>query len=482
MMGQQYERPTPSPQGFPGSTPTQPPQSMMPVGASRPMTQLPQVPVGAALPNIVRSSPMMLDLFGSDPSQPEAAAPPGPRAPTNVAASTPPLKHPATIKEEESQFKEASDDEDDMRPAIPTKQQIAASAGEEYDEDDDESISFLSYDELTEDNTEYNAIVDYDLLDMIMGGSTDYDAPMPRASHTRKVNFNTQVKAQSLVRVLKEGEVPPSQGAVDPDTDTEFESESMDEAEDEYEEEEEEEWDDTPPSPVVEVLTVHALRPPVYGENEEVPEEHLMLPPEITPRGVSLKMDSSTLTGSEISSPDELTPLGTAPPPDVTANSTATSTDDTSPTDSTPTTGPRKKVRHVQIQTRGATMKHQQTMTDLTMATDLGDGFSEMADLLTGAGAAPDPRVTTLEAAKSDVERENAALRETIAQLQAAAAIAASEREEAQARYETAGVQTSRRIKELVNEKTAMEVEMDALRVQVKGLEDLVNKWTMDEV
>ncbi|KAJ3017163.1 UNVERIFIED_CONTAM: hypothetical protein HDU68_011819 [Siphonaria sp. JEL0065] len=525
--------PPPSPQGFPGSgAPLQQSQPMMPGG--RPMysgsvrpplgsQQPPQVPnqfgpPSLGLPNIGRHSPMMLDLqsqtWDSSKVGPDTITPatlPGPSnnaipigstgpqqppQPVPAAASTG-IKTPATIQEEE-QFSEVEEDD------------------EYYDDDNESAGSFLSFDEETEDNTEYNAIVDYDLLDMIMGGSTDYDAPMPRATHERRVVFNQLVKAQSLVRVLKDGEaLSPIGNGGDPDGDTEFEESESEIEEDDYDQESEEEevYDESPPSPILQVVNMLPLRPADL-EGQEV-SEVAAPPPEITPRGVSLKMNPDGTIAAESSSPPKVAsallvnvPQGVhvelgnvATPPSLapvvtTATSAATGTE-TSPitTSANASSVPRKKVRHVQIQTRGATMKTQQTMTDLTMATtdtDFSDEFNEFpsgavvskaqpasatVDSSTASTAGrddpepplPDPRIADLESERDFLQSQNHALQETITRLQEEANARQVEREEAQAKFDKLSGQAMRKIKELVAERQVLEVEMEGLKGQVRS-------------
>ncbi|KAI9342831.1 hypothetical protein BDR26DRAFT_858837 [Obelidium mucronatum] len=489
---------------------------------------------GQGLPNIGRHSPMILDALqsqtwanGPDSNKPPppntyapVAAPPPinnstPLIPASSVGPTPPasLKHPATIQEEDSQFTPVNEND------------------EYYDDDDDNESagSFLSFDEETEDNTEYNAIVDYDLLDMIMGGSTDYDAPMPRATHERRVIFNQVVKAQSLVRVLKEGEiVSPAGAGGDPDGDTEFEeteSEVEDEDDLEYvDESEEEEYDESPPSPVMEVLNVLPLRPAdLEGAQEPTP------PPEITPRGVSLKMNPDGTVAQE-SSPQKIpAALAAVPPPQsksapqldpasavmaaaipaaatatatapiVTTASTATGTSSTepSPTSVSGDAPSRKKVRHVQIQTRGATMKTQQTMTDLTMASSAAEITANLNEFPSGAETAKaaavsddspepppvvaeDPRVKDLEAEKEFLQMQNTGLLELVARLEAEAAARQAEMEESHVKFDRLSGQAMKKIKELVAERKVLEVEMEGLRGQVSGLEGLLGKWTAE--
>ncbi|KAJ3010586.1 UNVERIFIED_CONTAM: hypothetical protein HDU68_002074 [Siphonaria sp. JEL0065] len=538
--------PPPSPQGFPGSGAPLQQQSQPMMPGSRPLysgnvppplgggQQPPQIPnqfgpPSLGLPSIGRHSPM-LDLqsqtwdsskVAPDAITPATLIPPGPfnNIPIGSAGPLPPvpaaagavgIKTPATIQEEE-QFSDVEEDD------------------EYYDDDNESAGSFLSFDEETEDNTEYNAIVDYDLLDMIMGGSTDYDAPMPRATHERRVVFNQLVKAQSLVRVLKDGEaLSPIGNGGDPDGDTEFEESESEIEDDEYDQESDEEdevYDESPPSPIIQVVNMLPLRPADLEGQELV--EVAQAPPEITPRGVSLKMNPDGTIATESSSPPKAAsaPLASVPqgvvaefsnvasqplplPPMVTTAATSTSTGiETSPitmSGDAPSL-PRKKVRHVQIQTRGATMKTQQTMTDLTMA-NTADFSAEFNEFPSGAvvskaqpasatvdsstasttsrdepqPALPDPRIADLESERDFLQAQNQALQETIARLQEEANARKVEREEAQAKFDKLSGQAMRKIKELVAERQVLEVEMEGLKGQVSGLESLLGKWTME--
>ncbi|KAJ3069974.1 hypothetical protein HDU98_006967 [Podochytrium sp. JEL0797] len=503
---------------FPGMTTASTQQSSMP--GSRPLYNTPngtnpggppnqpqnQLLMPAGLPSIPRQSPMMLDHLQSQTwdsqkynttapplSQQQQQQPPPQQqvAPTNMGM--PPAKHPPVIPEE--QF-------------VPTND---ADANEEYydddDSDDESAASFISFDEETEDNTEYNAIVDYDLLDVIMGGSTDYEAPMPRVSHGRKIVFNSMVKAQSFVRVLKDGEVG-SGGVGDPDGATEMEEE---EEEEEYDDEESE-VDESPPSPVVEVVSLVPLRP---ADLEGEPVQ-----PEITPRGVSLKMAAGAGGGefvaadsvASVSPPVSVDPVESVV--EVSTKSIGTGevesplVDDAAmlllpPAPSQQPQPARKKVRHVLIQTRGATLKHQQTMTELTMATEsLDNEFNLLSELPGGSGGGGggssskpvtldsamvtdpeevDPRIPELEAETVFLQAQNEALREQLGQMQAMEEARRVERQTEKDQFDRLSAAAMKKIQELMVERKMMEVEVDGLRRQVGGLEELVGRWTMDE-
>ncbi|KAJ3394206.1 hypothetical protein HDU84_009526 [Entophlyctis sp. JEL0112] len=335
----------------------------------------------------------------------------------------------------------------DVRPGVEVSatedDQFSEVVDDESESDEESAGSFLSFDDETEDNTEYNAIVDYDLLDTIMGGSTDYDAPMPRASHSRKVVFNTLVKAQSLVRAGNDGDPAPN---FDPDTDTELEP-GDDDADDE--DDEDEVWNDSPPSPVVEVVNMLPLQigPGVAAE----------IPPEITPRGVSLKLNNSSSS-----------PSGTGTDP-----STGNHQESSAIMQRIPET-PKK--RHVQIQTRAAIMRHEFTMTDLSIGDIDETQLRQPSAQLDGNGM-----MARVEEELQFLRSQNQMLQDTITQMQADAAEKQVRMEEATAKFERLSGQATKKIKELVADRKVLEIEIEGLKEQVTGLEALVEKWTLED-
>ncbi|KAJ3085802.1 hypothetical protein HK100_008923 [Physocladia obscura] len=510
----------------------QPPQSTMPGQQSRPyygQGAQQQQPIGLApsgggmqLPAIPRSSPMMMDqlqsqtwLNGPDSQKSDQIVP----AVSNgaiVISSIPPNGAPGA-----GIFAQQADAQGTAKPSQPgtikEEEQFSSEeegASGEEDSDDESVASFMTFDDETEDNTEYNAIVDYDMLDMIMGGSTDYDAPMPRVKHSRKVVFEQQVKAQSLVRVLNIGSGTSGEGG-DTETDTELERDDDDEEdddedyddEDEYDEDEDV-WDESPPSPIVEVVSMLPLR-----ANPLLLEEV----PEITPRGVSLPaaslapddimggatpmqplplppdvllppqeplpsvVDSGSNTGffAEITSPSS---FGESPASSTLAAQLPSSTTAGSSQDSS-----RKKVRHVQLQTRGATMKHESVMTDLSGAEISGfsGGLSQTSGGENNAGGGlseeEKERIVNMEEELQFLRAQNQALRDDITQIQVEGAARQYKLDEANAKYDRLSGQGAKKIKELLAEKEVMEVEMASLREQVVGLERLIEKWTTED-
>ncbi|KAJ3378356.1 hypothetical protein HDU84_007631 [Entophlyctis sp. JEL0112] len=395
------------------------PFAQQPFPQSMPGQQLSR-PVQAPL-NVARSSPLMMEQLQSQTWTNGSENPANFQFDPMMSSNSAPLgQKPPTIKEED-QFSDVDDDDDAPND----------------DSDEESAGSFLSFDDETEDNTEYNAVVDYELLDLIMGGSTDYDAPLPRASHSRKVVFNNLVKAQSFARVTKDGEVAPS---FDPDTDTELEPGDGDEDEDE---EDDESWDDSPPSPVMEVVSMLPL------QTSDAPAD---IQPEIAPRGVSLKLNNSSsgLTGSV--TPDDFQ--------DQVSNAEQ-----------------RPKTRHVQIQTRASIMRHEFVMTDL-LSGDIDEAefknLSQQPDV-------NNAQITRMEEELQFLRSQNQAFQDTIAQLQADAATKQSVMDEATAKFERLSGQATKKIKELVADRKILEIEIEGLKGQVAGLEALVEKWTLED-
>ncbi|KAI8622099.1 hypothetical protein BC830DRAFT_1163166 [Chytriomyces sp. MP71] len=456
---------------------------------TQPYRPLPVVPPQPLQLPTFRSSPLF------DPLQPTPAGnEPQQTSSQNVQQQQQPQKQqmPGSTRLPEANNMTPSIPEDGPLPgARPSQMDTTTPADddEEYYDDDDESVgSFISFDEATEDNTEYNAIVDYDLLDHIMGGSTDYDAPLQRVGHGRRVVFTPLVKASTLVRVLPDGQVL-TPGA-DPDGDTEFETEGTedegDEDEDEYGDNEESEDDDRPESPMVEVVSMLPLRLP----DQDVP-------PEIAPRGVSLKMAEAVAgvsgggEGGVEGVPNSVVAAGrdseAAPSPQPPLDPEHDAPDAAG----IAAGGERKKVRHVQIQTRGATVKHQTTLTEifgLEEELDMGFTAEDIREAIAAGGVdanaipgAVDPAaVSELEAEVGFLREQAAALQTAMAQMQAEAAARQAEAEEKQAKFDKLSGQAMRKIKELVAERKVMEVEIESLRNQVKGLDELVQKWTVE--
>ncbi|KAJ3260735.1 hypothetical protein HDU77_001199 [Chytriomyces hyalinus] len=494
---------------------------------SQPFRPLPSGPNGPPQPlqlNL-RHSPMLFDPLQPLPSggdqrfvpqqqpQPPQRMPlssqgPPPQSMPGSMKTAPFEKTPPIIQEEASQQQPQQPQQQQQDLQAQQQQQFTKvdDEDEEYYDDDESVGSFISFDEVTEDNTEYNAIVDYDLLDAVMGGSTDYDALLPRVTHDRKVVFGALVKASTLVRVLADGEL--LQEGADPDGDTEFETEGDEEDEDEDDEEEEDSDDGRPESPMTEVVSMIPLRPP---DQEAAPE--------IMPRGVSLKLTEGGVAGVGV--PGEglfasMATVGALPAeqfaqqqqyqvPAVAAAVAASKVDrESSPqpplepehesvlpgADATQ----RKKVRHVQIQTRGATMKTQTTLTEIFgLEQDLDLGFTPDdilgaieaggmdASMIPGGNSGVDSaQVEEMESELAFLREQAAALHQAMAAMQAEAAAKQTEAEEKQARFDKLSGQAMRKIKELVAERKVMEIEIDSLRGQVKGLDELVQKWTLD--
>ncbi|KAJ3051586.1 hypothetical protein HK097_007390 [Rhizophlyctis rosea] len=196
------------------------------------------------------------------------------------------------------------------------------------------------------------------------------------------------------------------------------------------------------------------------------------------------------------SSPSDLTPAPVAPPPPQSAPAVATkeASTDAAPAaqSSTPssTTPPapkaRKKVRHVQIQTKGAAIKEDSCQTSPHLLPSIPP-----TPLPPNPDAAMEEALRQAEAEANNyrnesahLRAENAALLNELASLRDGIASAQEERERMQwamddnkGKFDRLSAQAYKKIKELLVERQVMEIEIASLRGQLDSLEVQQRAW-----
>ncbi|KND03520.1 uncharacterized protein SPPG_01001 [Spizellomyces punctatus DAOM BR117] len=226
--------------------------------------------------------------------------------------------------------------------------------------------------------------------------------------------------------------------------------------------------------------------------------------PPSTPQTVMTAAATRTASlSSEAATPSPASTAATSPTPVSTGTGTGPTPQSTSTAGNPPVAAPtrtRKKVRHVQIQTRGASMKEVQTQTVLTVAalnTQLETLSAEATTLstkhaqtlstvssLTSAKEVAEKTISTLQSDLDASKAENQSLLAEVVRLRELVREGAREKEELRdvldsdrKRFDALSVQAYGKIKELLMERHILEMEVGTVKAQLQSLESQHKEW-----
>jgi hypothetical protein len=390
-----------------------------------------------------------------------------------------------------------------------------------FEDDDDDDVIFDDFmDEEVRDNTMKNAIVDTKIINATTGG--DPDAPMPRVTHKRNVNFSSKVKEVVLYSLVDEygREIEGSMSSGDDSYDEDAAPQMYELISDlplkpeapmgreppvigargaslAHLANKNGGGSPTPPATASEskgplehnqsvqpTETVHQLQDPPQSEMTYTVSSKSTEPAASTQSTVPQNNLSSSLTPKQPSmpsadtlpTPDPRTESGTSlamqTTPAAEASSAALSTTATSSTpgaSSTEPPRPRRKVRHVQIQTRGATMKHQLIQYEAPEGSPGEAPSTATANVETTRGDDEmEGKIKQLRSQIEAIKASNQLLFDKVEGLEESKRVKEDDIVQKMQNFNRLSAQATKKIKELLADRQVLEKAIGDLRVQVQ--------------
>ncbi|KAJ1547850.1 hypothetical protein HK096_010433 [Nowakowskiella sp. JEL0078] len=376
-----------------------------------------------------------------------------------------------------------------------------------YDEDEDKGYEDIDSDSDAMDdevlkNTEYNAMIDVGLADVM-----ESDAFVPlrqRVGPKRNVVFAQYVE-----------EIPDS--GDEEDDDDEFGEDDEDESDDlrdiiqqkqddyanqeNYQNEQDEQVQQQRPLSQGTQLSV-----PAYGNRVSslggsfrmsMLQEKLTAEP---PKPVSTSTSTFTNTTPAPTPQIQQPQAQISQPPAPTAAVASATASQQQQQQQQPVTQPqrtRKKVRHVQIQTRGPPLREIQIQTDPvifslpsanTNVTSTPPPISERERTLESENTKLSEQCSTLSSQLTDLQSDRQAMLQELENMRENLRVLSSEKEQMswkleddKNKFDKLSQQALKKIRELLNERQVMEVEIDGLRGQVDAFEEQYRDWEEED-